>query len=184
MGNYNHVMPETGQKNAEELSLPILQGGDAMIIENLRRKFRNAEYAYAYSDGFLNSRIATQIKVIREQRGWTQQHLASEAGMMQARISVLENVNYSAWSISTLRRIAHALGVTLHVSFEEFGSIVPELKKFDRASLQRQPLSKDPIFGIIELGSGIEKAEKFPSPRPPIGCFEKHEAVGALSKAS
>jgi transcriptional regulator with XRE-family HTH domain len=184
MENYNRTTPVKGQKSAEESLLPIPQGGDAMMVDNLRRNFRNAEYAYAYTDGFLNSRIATQIKVIREQRGWTQQILATEAGMMQARISVLENVNYSAWSISTLRRIARALGVRLNVSFEEFGTLVPELGKFDRASLQRQPLSKDPIFGIIKIGSGIKDATDAPSPRPPIGSFEKDEPVGALSKAS
>lgn len=155
-----------------------------MMVDNLRRNFRNAEYAYAYADGFLNSRIATQIKVIREQRGWTQQHLATEAGMMQARISVLENVNYSAWSISTLRRIARALGVRLNVSFEEFGTLIPELGKFDRESLQRRALSKDPIFGIIEVGSGVESAADDPAMRPPIGFFERNKSVGALSKAS
>ena len=55
-----------------------------MNFDKLRRDFADPEYAYAYADGFLDSYIATQIKVLRENREWTQARLALEAGMRQS----------------------------------------------------------------------------------------------------
>ena len=106
-------------------------------------KFRDPEYAYAYFDEFLNTYIATQIKAVREQRGYSQEKLASLAGMKQERISVLENVNYTSWSVNTLRRIAKALGLRLKVSLETFGSGLPEIRNFDAKHLQRKSLAEE-----------------------------------------
>jgi len=119
-----------------------------MNFDKIRQDFQDVEYAYAYANGHLDSYIATQIKVLREERGLTQQELAVLSGMRQARISVLENVNYSAWSVSTLRRIAKSLGVRLKVSFEEFGTLLPELCDFNRESLERRALQNDPAFSL------------------------------------
>ncbi len=153
-----------------------------MNFDKLRREFRDPEYAYSYADGFLNSYIATQLKVLREQRGWTQEKLAQESGMMQARISVLENVNYSSWSISTLRRLARALGVRLKVSLEEFGTLLPELEHFERKSLQRLPLAKDPVFGVLEITSQIgSQAESAPR-HPRGGPLMQYHPTGAVSQ--
>lgn len=101
------------------------------------------EFANAYADEFLNMRIATQLKTLREQRHYTQKYLAELAGMKQERISVLENVNYSSWSINTLRKLAAALGVTLRVSFETFGSCLADMKTFSRESLERQSRAEE-----------------------------------------
>src|SRR5689334_2869128 len=107
------------------------------LRNRLIAEFEDKEYAEAYLDDFLNVYIATQLKVLREQRGLSQQALAELADMKQTRISLLENVNYGSWSIQTLRRIAHALDVALNVSFEEVGSQVDTIVSFSRASLER-----------------------------------------------
>ena len=153
-----------------------------MNFDKLRREFRDPEYAFSYADGFLNSYIATQLKVLREQRGWTQEKLAQESGMMQARISVLENVNYSSWSISTLRRLARALGVRLKVSFEQFGTLLPELEHLERKSLQRLPLAKDPVFGVLEITSHIGSQAASEPRHPHFGLFIQNKSTGALSQ--
>ena len=102
--------------------------------------------------------------------------------MMQARISVLENVNYSSWSISTLRRLARALGVRLKVSLEEFGTLLPELEHFERKSLQRLPLAKDPVFGVLEITSQIgSQAESAPR-HPRGGPLMQYHPTGAVSQ--
>jgi len=116
------------------------------LREKLQQEFLDEEYRYAYDEEFANSRMATQIKVIREQTPLTQAELAERAGMKQSRISTLENVNYSAWSISTLRRLARALGVRLSFKFESWGEMLPEVESFSRESLQRPPFEKDPAF--------------------------------------
>ena len=109
---------------------------------------RDKDYRHAYFDELLNVSIATQIKVLREQsgRGWSQQDLADRVGMKQPRISVMENVNYSSWSINTLRKLAEAFDLRLRVSFESFGSGIKEMEQINREALERPLFEEDPYF--------------------------------------
>jgi transcriptional regulator with XRE-family HTH domain len=116
------------------------------LEKTLKRSFEDKEYRHGYVDEFLNSYIATQIKVLREQRGLSQAELAELAGMMQPRISVMENVNYSSWSIKILRKLAEAFGLTLCVSFESFGKRVEDIKRFGREALEKMSFDDDPYF--------------------------------------
>ena len=132
-----------------------------MDFDKLRREFKDPEYAHAYADSFLDSYIATQIKILRESHEWTQEQLAKTSGMRQSRISTIEDVNYSAWSISTLRRLAKSFNVRLKVSFEEFGTLLPEIEKFSREYLHRRSLGEDPVFQDKEtMAQCIEKQRK------------------------
>jgi transcriptional regulator with XRE-family HTH domain len=99
--------------------------------------FRDKEYAHAYVEELLNIYIATQIKVLREQREWSQEELARHAEMKQARISLLENADYGSWSISTLKRLANAFDLALRVSFESFGTALWEMRGLSRSRLER-----------------------------------------------
>ena len=103
-------------------------------------------YRHAYADESLNLSIATQIKVLREQRELRQKDLADLAGMKQSMISRYENVNYSSWSINTLKKLAEALDVVLDVRFRSFGDLVALTQGFSRESLQVPSFSKDPYF--------------------------------------
>ena len=113
------------------------------LAENLRQEFLDKDYADAYTEEFLNLYIATQIKVLREQRNMTQAQLAELSGMKQERICVLENANYESWSIKTLRKVARAFDVTLRVSFETFSHTIAEIEKFNRMTLERAPRGVD-----------------------------------------
>lgn len=92
---------------------------DEMWIE-----FEDAAYRVAYSESMLDSSVATQIKVVREQRDYTQQQLAERAGMLQSRISTMEDVNYSSWSVKTLKRLAAALDCALDVRLIPYDLII------------------------------------------------------------
>jgi transcriptional regulator with XRE-family HTH domain len=116
------------------------------LSETLREEFQDEDYRYAYDEEFANARIATQIKVIREAQEMRQKDLAEKAGMKQSRISELENVNYSMWSISTLRRLARALGVRLAFRFEGWGELLPQVEDFGRRTLERPRFEDDPAF--------------------------------------
>jgi predicted XRE-type DNA-binding protein len=113
--------------------------------------FRDKIYRHVYANGFVDSKIATQLKVLREQLFGTQERLAEAAGMRQARISVMEDVNYSSWSISTLRRLAKAFDLYVDVEFKEFGTLERQLDEFSRSHLSRRPFNGDPVFQ--EVGS-------------------------------
>jgi transcriptional regulator with XRE-family HTH domain len=107
---------------------------------------RDLDYRYAYAEDFLNTLVATQIKVLREQRNLTQQELADLIGTKQAGISRLENVNYSAWKTQTLRKLARAFGVRLRITFETFGTLLDDSARFSPQNLERPEFSDDPAF--------------------------------------
>lgn len=109
-------------------------------------QFKNREYREAYADEFLNTYVASQIRTIREQRGFTQEELAALIGTKQTGVSRIESVNYSGWSVTTLKKIAFALGCRLQISLETFGSLLEGNASFSREALQRQDFSDDPAF--------------------------------------
>ena len=108
------------------------------LKKTLIEEFKDKETAHIYVNEFLNEYIATQIKALRDQQGLTQKELADLTGMEQSRISVLENVNYDMWSISTLKKLAEAFDVTLSVSFESFTKRIDDIVDLSRESLQRE----------------------------------------------
>jgi transcriptional regulator with XRE-family HTH domain len=114
------------------------------IASSLRRNLRDKEYSEGYAESYLNSFVATQIKVIREQRRMTQEALGQCIGTTQAGISRYENVDYSSWSVRTLIKLARAFNVRLKVSFEPYGTLPDEVVRFDRQSLERVERDKDP----------------------------------------
>lgn len=116
------------------------------FLGRLRREFQDREYRHAYVDDFLNASIATQIKALRERIGVTQIKLAELARMKQSRISALENVNYSSWSINTLRRLARVFDVALVVRFESFGERMKGIDGFDPIALAVPSFKEDPFL--------------------------------------
>jgi transcriptional regulator with XRE-family HTH domain len=125
----------------------------------LKEEFHEEEYRHAYAEDFLNTKIATQIRVLREQRGWTQADLADKIGTKQAGVSRLENVNYSGWKIETLKRIARAFDVIFNAGFESFGNLLDEAEKFSRASLEKPSFDDDPAFhGRVAASAAVHSS--------------------------
>ena len=61
---------------------------------------------------------AIQVHALREREGWTQAELADRAGMRQARISLLESLDYEgSVNVKTLVKLAAAFDVALMVRF-------------------------------------------------------------------
>lgn len=120
--------------------------------KHLAHEFMDKDYAHAYMDSHQSTRIATQIKVLREQRGLTQKQLAELSKMKQERISALEDVDYDAWTISTLRKLAHAFDTTLQISFIPFSQGIQDIANFSREHLQAESRETDlkHLLPIIE----------------------------------
>lgn len=113
-------------------------------LEALRRELlASEEFRYGYAESHLDAALASQIKALREQRGMTQAELAEAIGTKQSGVSRCENVNHSSWKTDTLWRLAKAFGVRLKISFEDFGSLLDEVDRFSRASLERPVPSDD-----------------------------------------
>lgn len=62
--------------------------------------------------------VALQLAALREKAGLSQKELATKLKTSQQQVSRLESPSYEGHSLSMLRRVAEALGATLHVSFE------------------------------------------------------------------
>lgn len=132
----------------------------------LREEFGDPVARHDYAEIFGDSSIALQIKVLRLQRGLSQNELAELAAMKQSRISAMEQASYSGWSIRTLRRLAKAFDLALVVKFESFGSFLDEVTATDRReALERPSFSDDPEFqalpsfangeAVIEARAGV-----------------------------
>src|ERR1044071_4422175 len=61
--------------------------------------------------------VALQIATLREKAGLSQKELARKLKTSQQQISRLESPTYEGHSLSMLRRVAEALGATVHVTF-------------------------------------------------------------------
>ncbi len=127
--------------------------------------FHDREYRHAYIDEFLNTSIASQIRALREQRGWTQNELATRADTMQSRISALENVNYGSWTISTLRALAEAFDVTLAVCFKSFSERIGEIERFSPSAIS-VPSYTDDLF--LSVGAKAPPRLSNTSPLVPL----------------
>ena len=146
-------------------------------------EFQEKEYREAYADEFLNTYIANQIRVIREQRGMTQQQLADAIGTQQAGVSRIENVNYSGWSVSTLKKVAHAYDCRLHISFETYGSLFKAGASLKREALCR-PAFKDDLIFKRQKGSRRGVVLPFPSPLVSMGDAKKKEGFEGIFNAA
>ncbi len=105
-------------------------------------------YAHEYLAELQDLTLAAQIRVLREQRGWSQQELADHAGMAQARVSLLESVDYSGRTLSTLRKLAAAFDVGLSVSFVPYFREIWRLEHGSPTMLRVPSREDENNFGI------------------------------------
>jgi len=133
----------------------------------LAKQFEDEEFRRAYAEDFLNASLALQIAVTRRQRGWSQAELAERAGTTQSVISRMEDVNYGNWSVRKLKEVAAALGLALHISLEEFGTLLDNAIRFSEKALRRNGFADDPrIQGLLatsdsQLPAGAGAADIF-----------------------
>jgi transcriptional regulator with XRE-family HTH domain len=62
--------------------------------------------------------VALRLASLREKRGLSEKELARRVGMSQQQISRLELPSYEGDSLTMLRRVAEALGATIHVGIQ------------------------------------------------------------------
>jgi transcriptional regulator with XRE-family HTH domain len=59
--------------------------------------------------------VALELAALRKESGLSQKELAKRIGTTQQQISRLESPSYEGHSLSMLRRVAEALGATIHI---------------------------------------------------------------------
>lgn len=109
------------------------------LRNQLAQEFEDAEYAHAYLEENGNMRIAAQVRALRNAKGWTQADLAVAAGMRQERISKIEMADFDSLTLRTLRRLAQAFDVNLHVAFNSVHDAVSDFVTLSPARLVCEP---------------------------------------------
>ncbi len=116
--------------------------------EALIKRLRSKKHRDAFVSAYVDKTIPFQIRALRlaEERNWTQEELASRAGMKQERISVCENPNYGRFSLQTLKQIAAAFDVALMVRFAPFSELVEWESNLSPESLEVKNFDKEEYF--------------------------------------
>lgn len=86
---------------------------------------KNHEAREAYVEAELVNGLAHQIRIIRQQRGWTQKQLALKLGTTQTTVSRLEDPSYGRYTIKTLLGLGKVMDVALFVRYMPFSKFMP-----------------------------------------------------------
>ncbi|MCP3963577.1 MAG: helix-turn-helix transcriptional regulator [bacterium] len=157
-------------------------------------EFHDKEARTDYADQFLDASIALQIATLRQERVLTQKQLGDLAGGMgQSRISAYEKVDYSSWSVRTLRRLAKAFDLPLVIRFESWGNFLDGVTKLSRRDLDRPSFEDDPVFEAKGGAAGpsaeyrsdsVSRVAEFKLPSTSAAFASlPNVTVGALDKA-
>lgn len=90
-------------------------------------------------------RIATMVRSLREQRGWSQQELAERLGTTQTTVSRIENPDYGKLSLSTLLSLAAAFDLPLWVEMPNWRDWLIRNRNFTEASFQQESFRPDAL---------------------------------------
>lgn len=87
----------------------------------LEKQLKDADFAARFKKAGEAWDVALQLAALRKDSGLSQKDLARKVGTSQQQISRLESPSYEGHSLSMLRRVAEALGATLHVELQRKG---------------------------------------------------------------
>ena len=90
------------------------------VIERLRRSRKARE---TFVDSHLAKGLAYQVRVTRDERGWSQETLAEKLGTTQNAVYRLESPSYGRPTLTTLKKIAAVFDVGLIVRFVPFSQM-------------------------------------------------------------
>jgi transcriptional regulator with XRE-family HTH domain len=141
----------------------------------------------AYVEAELVNGLAHQIRILREQRGWTQKELAKRVNTSQNTISRLEDPSYGRYTIRTLLSLSKAFDVALFVRYLPFSKFMEATwdtrhERFEAASYEEELPS---VQFFTENKGGENTAEVYSLSEdklaPEIGCFTPSNSVMVIS---
>jgi transcriptional regulator with XRE-family HTH domain len=104
----------------------------------LVRELTDMEFRHEYMMDQVRSRIAFQIRALREQRQWNQGDLAQAAGKTQSVISRLEDPDYGKLSLQSCLEIAVAFDLPLLVQFVEWDDWLTRMSNMSPTALKKR----------------------------------------------
>jgi transcriptional regulator with XRE-family HTH domain len=113
------------------------------ISKKLMEKLGRKAYRAAYVGEHVRRGIATQIRAMRDQRGWNQGKLSSELGKPQSVVSRLEDPSYGKVTVQTLLEVAATFDVALQIRFVPFSSFLQQTRDVSTHSMRVVSFSDD-----------------------------------------
>lgn len=144
----------------------------------LALKSRKAREAYVEAE--LINGLAHQIRILRQQRGWTQSQLAAMLGTTQTTVSRLEDPSYGRYTMRTLLALCKAFDVAFFVRFMAFSKFIsatwdtrPEY--FQAATYEDEASS---VHFFTENRSGTYVSKVIASPAVGVADYAAKRVIG------
>jgi transcriptional regulator with XRE-family HTH domain len=118
-------------------------GYSVIPSRNFLRELEDDERRNGFVADHLRMRIATLIRTLREQRGWSQAELGRRLGKPQSVISRLEDPDYGRVSLKTLIEVAAAFGLPLYIDMPDWNEWFRLISDMSIGNLQRRSFDVD-----------------------------------------
>src|SRR5262245_13462252 len=139
--------PYSKQPHAEQRTpFPIGAGpifATSGTPKTLLEKLAQKAYRDTYVADHVRGGIASQIRGLRDDRGWTQGELSRLLGKPQSVVSRLEDTSYGKVTIQTLLGVAAAFDVALQVRFISYSSFLQQTRDLSISFMKVAPFDKD-----------------------------------------
>lgn len=89
------------------------------------------------------TRVATQVRLMRERAGLSQAELAEKIGTKQGAIARLESMSYGKFSVATLHKIAAYFDVAVWVEFVPFSTLLERTSDLSAKALTPATYSEE-----------------------------------------
>ncbi len=157
-----------------------------MTLYDKRRKkiseeLKDKEYRDIFVEEKINIGIPFQIRALRGEL--TQQEFGELFEINQEEISRYENINYSRFTLSTLKKLARAFDVGLMVRFVSFGELIEHDLTLSSESLKALSYKDDPYFKEEEKTT-VSSDEQFIRVHSPMTLDNVVSIEDHLSKAT
>jgi len=120
--------------------------------------FKDKDFRDGFMQTIVRSRIAYQLRHIRESFGLSQSQLAKKIGTSQSVVSRLESTDYGRMTVQTLLDVASSLDIALSVRFVSY----PEFLNTD-ADLSEEALKTETIHQSVEAKAEKNDSSTYPS---------------------
>lgn len=113
-----------GKDEQTSITPPAVISKGGQTRDDLIKKLHSKKFRDAFVASRVSNTLALQIRVMRQERGWSQAHLAKLLGTSQNAVYRLESPQYGKPSLATLKRLASIFDVGLSVWFSPFSTLV------------------------------------------------------------
>ena len=155
------IQPESAQSRLSKEKQNVLL---SKSMEPTFNRLANKRARDAYVAAELANSISSQIRVLRQQREWSQKDLAEKLGTTQGVVSRLEDPSYGRFSIKTLLELGSIFDVSILARFLPFSQSVQVTWDTRRESLEAESFDDDVrrVRFVSEVDSRYFASHSFP----------------------